>query len=184
MPQMAGAGVLAGYCVGKEDPMPTPQREPLRRMTRAERAVLRRIVNGSSERVDQVRRATALLAVAEGSAFIQAAWQAGLHSGTTVADLVGRFNRHGLAALRIATGRGRKPTYVASARARIVAMAQRTPNRRADGTATWSLSTLRGPCAAETFPRLARAPFCVCCKTPAARTSGRARGVRRVRRSA
>jgi hypothetical protein len=116
--------------------MPTPQREPLRRMTRAERAVLRRIVNGSSERVDQVRRATALLAVAEGSAFIHAAWQAGLHSGTTVADLVGRFNRHGLAALRIATGRGRKPTYVASARARIVrygpADAQSTCRRDGD----------------------------------------------------
>jgi hypothetical protein len=85
--------------------MPTPQREPLRRMTRAERAALRRIVSGSSERVDEVRRATALLAVSEGSAFIHAAREAGLHSGTTVADLVGRFNRHGLAALRIATGR-------------------------------------------------------------------------------
>src|SRR6266568_6586105 len=107
--------------------MPTPQREPLRRMTKAERATLRRIVSGSSERVDQVRRATALLAVAQGSAFIGAARQAGLRSGTTVADLVGRFNRHGLAALHIASGRGRKPTYLASARARIVATAQRQP---------------------------------------------------------
>src|SRR5947207_13732606 len=97
--------------------MPTPQREPLRRMTRAERAALRRIVSGSSERVDEVRRATALLAVSEGSAFIHAAREAGLHSGTTVADLVGRFNRHGLAALRIATGRGRRATYSATQRA-------------------------------------------------------------------
>src|SRR6266542_6626622 len=154
MPQIAGAGVLAGYCVGKEAPMPTPQLEPLRRMTRAERAVLRRIVNGSSERVDQVRRATALLAVAEGSAFIHAAWQAGLHSGTTVADLVGRFNRHGLAALHIASGRGRKPTYVASARARIVAIAQRQPDRRGDGTATWSLSTLQRTLRKSDFPNV------------------------------
>jgi len=123
IPQMAGAGVLAGYCWRKEELMPTPQREPLRR-----------IVKGTSERVDQVRRATALLAVARGSVFIQAAQQAGLHSGTTVADLVGRFNRRGLAALRIASGRGRKPTYVPSARARIVATAQRPPDRRSHPT--------------------------------------------------
>src|SRR5713101_945727 len=110
--------------------MPTPQREPLRVITPAEQAALQRIVTASSERVDQVRRATALLAVAEGSAFVHAAWQAGLHSGTTVADLVGRFNRHGMAALHIATGRGRKPTYLASARARIVATAQRSEERR------------------------------------------------------
>ena len=163
--------------------MPTPQREPLRRMTRAERAALRRIVSGSSERVDEVRRATALLAVSEGSAFIHAAREAGLHSGTTVADLVGRFNRHGLAALRIATGRGHRPTYVASARARIVATAQRSPNRRADGTATWSLSTLQRTLRRGSFPRSARAPFGACCKTRAVRTSGRAPGVRRGRRS-
>jgi transposase len=98
--------------------MPTPQREPLRAITGAEQAALQRIVNSSSERVDQVRRATAMLAVAEGMAFIHAAQQAGLRSGTTVAELVTRFNRHGLAALEIAAGRGRKPKYVPSARAR------------------------------------------------------------------
>jgi transposase len=123
--------------------MPTPQREPLRRLSRAEQAALQRIVKSSSERVDQVRRATALLAVARGEAFILAARQAGLRSGTTVADLVARFNRHGLAAVRIASGRGRKPTYTPEARARIVATAQRQPDRRTDGTATWSLTTLQ-----------------------------------------
>jgi transposase len=123
--------------------MPTPQREPLRRLSRAERAVLQRITTSGSERVDQVRRATALLAVARTGVFIHAAHEAGLHSGTTVADLVARFNRHGLAALRIATGRGRRATYSASERARMVATAQRQPNRRTDGTAIWSLSTLQ-----------------------------------------
>jgi transposase len=123
--------------------MPTPQREPLRPMTEAEQATLDRIVKSDSARVDQVRRATALLAVARGDVFIQAARQAGLRSGTTVADLVARFNRHGLAAVRIAAGRGRTPTYAPEARARIVATAQRQPNRRTDGTATWSLTTLQ-----------------------------------------
>src|SRR5438034_5959952 len=123
--------------------MPTPQREPLRRLSRGERAALQRIAKRSSERVDQVRRATALLAVAQTGVFIQAAREAGLQSGTTVADLVARFNRHGLAAIRIAHGRGRRPTYAAAARAQMVATAQRSPNRRTDSTATWSLSTLQ-----------------------------------------
>src|SRR5205809_248590 len=123
--------------------MSTPQREPLRRLSRAERAALQRIAKSTSERVDQVRRATALLAVARTGVFIHAGREAGLRSGTTVADLVARFNRHGLAALRIATGRGRRPTYSAIERARIVATAQREPVRRTDGTATWSLTTLQ-----------------------------------------
>jgi transposase len=123
--------------------MPIPQREPLRRLSRTERMALERIVRRSSERMDVVRRASALLAVARSGVFIQAAREAGLRSGTTVADLVARFNRHGMAALRIASGRGRKPTYAPSERARIVATAQRQPDRRGDGTATWSLTTLQ-----------------------------------------
>jgi transposase len=132
--------------------MPTPQREPLRRLSRAERATLQRIAQSTSERVDQVRRATALLAVARTGVFIHAAREAGLRSGTTVADLVARFNRHGLAAVHIARGRGRRSTYPASARAQIVATAQRQPDRRADGTATWSLSTLQRTLRRGNFP--------------------------------
>ena len=120
--------------------MPSPQREPLRRLSRTERAALQRIVSSTSERIDHVRRAAALLAVARTGVFIQAAREAGLQSGTTVADLVTRFNHHGLAAVRIARGRGRRPTYTANARAQMVATAQRSPNRRTDGTATWSLN--------------------------------------------
>ena len=134
--------------------MPTPQREPLRRLSRAERTALQRIANGTSERVDQVRRATALLAVAHTGVYIQAAHEAGLRSGTTVADLVARFNRHGLAAVRIGRGRGRRPTYSVSGRAQIVATAQREPDRRSDGTATWSLSTLRRTLRRAGFPRV------------------------------
>jgi transposase len=153
MPQMAGAGVFPGYLTGREQ-MPTPQREALRRLSRAERAALQRMAKSTSERVDEVRRATALLAVARTGVFIHAAREAGLHSGTTVADLVARFNRHGLAAVRIAQGRGRRPMYAASARAQIVATAQRQPDRRADGTATWSLSTLQRTLRRGSFPRL------------------------------
>jgi transposase len=134
--------------------MATPPHEPLRPLTGAERATLRRIATASSERVDRVRRATALLAVARGQPFAGAARAAGLRSGTAVAGLVGRFNRHGLGALRIAAGRGRRPTYDGAARARIVATAQRPAGRKADGTATWSLSTLQRALRREGLPRI------------------------------
>jgi transposase len=56
--------------------------------------------------------------------------------------LVARFNAVGLAALDVAAGRGRKRTYDETARVQIVATAQRVPDRREDGSATWSWSLL------------------------------------------
>jgi transposase len=123
--------------------MAPQQHAALRPLTEDERIILERMAKAQHHRVDQVRRAHALLAVAQGHPFARAARQAGFRSGTTVANLIGRFNARGLAALPIAAGRGRRPTYAATARAQIVATAQRPPNRRSDGTATWSLSTLR-----------------------------------------
>ena len=134
--------------------MATQQQEPLRPLTIAEQAALSRIVRASSERADRVRRATALVALAEGASFAQAARRAGFRSERSVAKLVGRFHRRGLAALNIAAGRGRRPTYDAAARARIVATAQRAPERRADGTATWSLGTLRRAVRRDGLPRV------------------------------
>jgi hypothetical protein len=72
MPGMAGAGVIAGYLTGREV-VPTPQCEPLRRLSRTERAALQRIAQSPSERVDHVRRAVALLPVACTGVFIHAA---------------------------------------------------------------------------------------------------------------
>ena len=135
--------------------MARAQKEPLRAVSAEEQAALERIAQASSERVDRVRRATALLAVAAGQPFARAAHRAGVRSGTAVAELVARFNRRGLAALTIAQGRGRKPTYDATARAQIVATAQRAADRRADGTATWSLSTLERTLRREALPRVA-----------------------------
>ena len=123
--------------------MSTPQREPLRRLTGQEQEELQRIARCSSERVDHVRRAVAVLAVEQTGVYAHAAHESGVRSITTVSDLVARFNRGGVAAIRIARGRGRTPTYQAAERARIVATAQRQPDRRTDGTATWSLSSLQ-----------------------------------------
>ena len=127
------------------------QKERLRPLTITEQGELETIVTASSERVDRVQRATALLAVARGETFAAAAEAAGYRSPQAVTYLVRRFNRVGLA---IAAGRGRRPAYDAAARARIVATAQRPPDRKADGTATWSLSTLERTLRREGLPRV------------------------------
>src|SRR5438067_1774992 len=107
-------------CCGRTErrySMGRAQKESLRALTADEQQTLQRIAAASSERVDRVRRATAVLAVAQGQTFAQAARAVGWRSASTVAGLVLRFNRRGLAALRIAPGRGRKPIYDAAARA-------------------------------------------------------------------
>ncbi|MCC6629395.1 MAG: helix-turn-helix domain containing protein [Chloroflexi bacterium] len=134
--------------------MATPQAEVLRPLTPEERTTLERVRQATSERVDRVRRATALLAVADGASFTAAAQQAGLRSSSTVTALVRRFNRRGLAVLTIAAGRGRTSTYDPAARAQIVATAQRTPDRQTDGTATWSLVTLQRTLRREGLPQV------------------------------
>lgn len=134
--------------------MGTPQQEPLRELAETERRALQRLVQASSERVDRVRRAKALLTVAAGGSFADAAREAGWKSGTSVAKLVARFNRQGLAALSIAPGRGRIATYDHAARAQIVTIAQTTPDRKKDGTATWSLSTLQKRLRKEGFEQI------------------------------
>ena len=134
--------------------MATMQKERLRPLTIAEQRELMAITKAGSERVDRVRRATAVLAVGQGQGFAAAARQAGFKSSTTVAQLVTRFNQRGLAAVSIGAGRGRKLPYDPSARARVVATAQRPPDRKTDSTATWSLSTLERTLRREAFPRL------------------------------
>src|SRR5260221_6074898 len=123
-------------------PMVRPQREPLRPLPPHEAATLQHLVKATSERHDRRQRASALLAVAAGAPFGDAARQAGYREADSVSQLVARFNQHGLAALDIARGRGHPPTYGPAERARILAMLQRPPQRRAGGTATWSLGLL------------------------------------------
>jgi transposase len=118
------------------------QKIALRPLSEAERHALQRVAKASSERVDAVKRAKALWAVAEGKTFTQAGVKAGL-SRDGVSQLVERFNQRGLAVLVIAPGRGRKPTYDAEARTLVVQEVQRQPDRVSDQTATWSLKLLQ-----------------------------------------
>jgi transposase len=123
--------------------MAHPQKEPLRALSQQEERELKRLAKATSERVDVVRRARVILAVASGEKFTEAAQQVGLKSGDGVGKLVKRFNAHSLGALWIAAGAGRKLTYTSQQRGRIVAELQREPDREQDQTGTWSLMTLR-----------------------------------------
>jgi transposase len=132
------------------------QKEPLRALNVQEERELQRVVKASSERVDVVKRAKALWAVRTGQAYTQAAREAGLKSGDSVSQLIGRFNQKGLAALLIAPGRGRKETYQQQQRVQILEEVQREPERKADQTATWSLSRLQRTLRRSGLPHLGR----------------------------
>lgn len=128
--------------------------ESLRPLTAPEEQELQRTVKATSERVDTVRRAKALLAVAAGRTLSAAGQEAGL-SREGVSKVIKRFNQRGLDVLDIATGRGRKPTYTSEQQARILAEVQRTPDRKEDQTATWSLMTLRQALRKTALPDIA-----------------------------
>jgi len=132
--------------------MAAAQKAPLRMLSATEQQALEQIARASSERADHVRRARVLLAVAAGARFTGAAATAGYRSGDSVAHLVARFNARGLAALRIAGGRGRLAMYDTAARAQVVARAQQPPQREVDGTGTWSLTTLQRAVQREGLP--------------------------------
>ena len=119
------------------------QQDPLRLLRADERSRLEEITRAGSERAERVARAKALLAVADGATYTAAAVVAGRRSGDGVAQLVARFNQTGLRALDSAHGGGAAVVYGASERARILQEFQRVPDRQADGTATWSLTTLQ-----------------------------------------
>lgn len=119
------------------------QKDPLRDLTAEERQELTRISRSQAAPAVEAMRARILLAVASGDDYQTAARSVGRRSGDAVAHLVARFNAEGFAALTPRHGGGRRPTYGPEARVRIVAEAAREPTPEADGTATWSLSTLR-----------------------------------------
>src|SRR5947208_11715993 len=123
--------------------MAQPQKEPLRALSEQEKRELQRLVKASSERLDVVRRAKALGAVASGKPLTEAAHEAGLKSGKGVSKLVKRFNTHGLAALSIAAGRGRKPTYTSQQHARMLAEVQRERDRAKEQRASRAMMVLR-----------------------------------------
>jgi transposase len=123
--------------------MSRKKKDPLRDLTAPERQELEQLSRSQVAAAVEVARARVLLAVARGADYQDAARSVGRRSGDAVSHLVARFNAEGLAALTPRHGGGRRPTYGPEATARIAAEATRAPTPEADGTATWSLSTLQ-----------------------------------------
>jgi len=134
--------------------MPYPQKYPLRLLSEQEKRTLSQVAKASSERVDTVRRAKALLAVSAGTSFATAARYSGFKSADSVSQLVKRFNERGLASLEIAAGRGRKPPYTSRERQRILEELHREPNREQDQSATWSLKLLQRALRKAALPQI------------------------------
>lgn len=124
-------------------PMTRRKKDPLRKLTDQERLWLVRISRSQAEAAAHVARAKALLAVADGHSYTDAARAAGRRSGEAVSDLVSRFNREGIGALEARHGGGPKTIYADAQRERILAEVRSRPNRDREGSATWSLTTLR-----------------------------------------
>jgi transposase len=124
-------------------PMSRRQTDPLRTLDDAERVALSRLSRSRSAPAAQVARARALLAVADGQSYTTAAALAGRRIGDTVARWVAGFNRGGLTALVPRHGGGHRVRYGVAEQQRILAEVARVPDRTRDGTATWSLTTLR-----------------------------------------
>lgn len=119
------------------------QKDPLRPLSDEEHDWLLRVARSQAEPAAHVARAKALLAVAGGHSYIDAAQAAGRRSGEAVSHLISRFNGEGLAALEPRHGGGPPAIYADAEREHILAEARRKPERERDGTATWSLATLR-----------------------------------------
>src|SRR3954447_16727738 len=120
------------------------RKDPLRTLSADERGELARLSRSRHAPAAQVARATALLAVADGRRYLTAARRAGRRDGDTVAGRVARLNRAGLGAVVPPHGGGPPIRYAEPQRRRLLAEAARVPDRERDGTATWSLGTLRG----------------------------------------
>jgi len=130
--------------------MSHPITQLLRPLTDTERSELTRISHAPSERLNRHQRAIALLALAAGKSLTDAAEAAGWKAQKTVTRLIRHFHERGLAALDDLPRSGHPRRYGPSERARIVQELQRSPLRKEDGTATWSLMTLR--CALREAP--------------------------------
>jgi transposase len=130
--------------------MGTQQKRPLRQLTQQEREELSQKAASIRERVSTVKKAKALLAVADGWTFTEAGRQVGM-SRDGVSQLVERFHHRGVQVLSIAPDRGRKPTYTSQDHEWILQEIQRRPTWDVDQCTVWSLPLLQKSLHAKGF---------------------------------
>lgn len=167
-----------------EEKMCRLQKDPLRALTLEERKTLEQYSRSLTLPADQVIHAKEVLAVADGHTFTDAAKLAGRKSGDAVAQLIARFNREGLPALETRHNGGPPFRYTSVECERILREFRRSPDRRLDGTATWSLVTLQRALrrAPDGLPHISTHTIgCVLTRTQATPGKKIGRGVRQVK---
>ena len=125
------------------------QKDPLRPLSVEERDQLEHLSRSLTMPVDHVIHAKEVLAVADGHSFTDAARLAGRKSGDAVAHLIARFNAQGLPALETRHGGDPPIRYTLAECERILREFRRAPDRRLDGTASWSTFYLTTSAAAR-----------------------------------
>jgi transposase len=138
--------------------MSRSQKDPLRPLRDEERTELDRLCRSRAAPAAHVIRARALLAVAEGRSYTEAAILVCRHTGDTIRDWVSRFNQEGIAAVVPRHAGGPPIRYSDEQQRRILAEVERSPDREQDGTALWSLSTLQAALrkAPDGLPQISR----------------------------
>ena len=131
------------------------RKAPLRELTSEELTDLRHIGSSHADAAARVAHAKEILKVHAGATYAEAARSAGRHSRHMVSALVARFNCEGLDALTPRHAGGRESQYGTAEKEKILAEWQRAPDRRKDGTATWSIDTLKRSLRASGYPALA-----------------------------
>src|SRR5262249_13083678 len=126
-----------------EAAMSRRKKDPLRDLTADERRGLTRISRPPAPPALGGPPGKNLLAVAPGHAYQAPPPPGGPPPPAPAAPLRPPVNAGGTAAVPPRHGGGRRPTYGPEARGRIAAEAARAPTPERDGTATWSLTTLR-----------------------------------------
>lgn len=119
------------------------RKDPLRPLSDEERGTLEKVARARSDSAERVIRAKALLSVADGASYVDAAKDAGLKCNDAISHLVSRFNQMGLEALDSHYTGGRPKEYTEAEISRILQEFKRNPDPEKDGTKTWSLSLLQ-----------------------------------------
>ena len=123
--------------------MSRKKKDPLRAISEDEYALLEKLSRSLSEPSTRVARAKALLAVRQNFSYQEAAVLSGRLSAQAISQLVSRFNQEGIAALDLKHGGGPEKIYGPEVRNKILEIISTPPDRKRNGTATWSLSTLQ-----------------------------------------
>lgn len=118
-------------------------KDPLRILTEDERAYLEKLSRSLSEPSSRVSKAKILLEVSRKVSYKNAALSVGRRSALSVSQLVSRFNKEGIKALNLLHAGGPQIIYGSDFKQKLLEIVSSRPDRKEDGTATWTLISLQ-----------------------------------------